>query len=109
MELWLPGNQGNGGRKLGLATDLHGGWGEGGKKGNNDTTNVLLIPPQLLNSGQNQSGGVDGSGTGTSTSGTQLPTGSGHLTTSPIYIPTLLATKDYNPVEFDTEPLLVGS
>jgi len=107
---WLPNNRGNGDRRLNLAIDLHGG---GGNGGNNNTTNAPLIPPQFLSSqerpprlGQNSSGAIDGwsgrgqhsqnqsgglncSGTGTNTSGTQPPTGSGNLTTSPVDIPTL--------------------
>jgi len=44
----------------------------------------------------------------TSTSGTQFPVWTGNLTTSPVEIPTHLATNGYNPVEFDIKPLCVG-
>jgi len=102
--------------------------------GNNGIPSVPPIPPQFLNNqgqaprlGQNQNnfgvvgggngsgqhgqnqGGVNGNGTGTGTSATQFPIGSENLITSPVDIPTLLATKGYNPVEFDIKPLYVGS
>lgn len=55
---------------------------------------------------QNQS--VNANGTGVNTSATRLPVGSENLITSPVDIPTLLATKGYNPVEFDTKPPCVS-
>jgi len=102
--------------------------------GNNVIPNVPPIPPQFLSNqgqaprlGQNQnnfgmvgggsgggqhdqnhSGGLNGNGTGTNTSATQFPVGSEDLITSPVDIPTLLATKGYNPVDFDIKPPCVG-
>ena len=107
----------------------------GGNGGNNSIPNVPPIPPQFLNNqgqaprlgqnqnhfgvvggvtgngqhGQNQGGGVNGGGTGMSSAATQFPIGSDNLITSPVDVPTLLATKGYNPVEFDIKPPCVGS
>jgi len=106
----------------------------GGNGGNNGIPTVPPIPPQFLNNqgqaprlgqnqnhfgvvggvtgnghhGQNQGGGVNGNGTGMSTTATRFPIGSDNLITSPVDIPTLLATKGYNPVEFDIKPPCVG-
>ena len=105
----------------------------GGNGGNNAIPIVPPIPPQFLSNqgqaprlGQNQNnfgvvgggsgngqhgqnqGGVNGNGSGMSTSATQFPVGSENLITSPVDIPTLLATKGYNPVEFDLKPVCVG-
>jgi len=103
-----------------------------GNGGNNGIPNVPPIPPQFLNNqgqaprlGQNQNtfgavgggsgngqhnqtqgGGVNGNGA--NASATQFPIGSENLITSPVDIPTLLATKGYNPAEFDIKPLGVG-
>ena len=100
----------------------------GANGGNNGIPIVPPIPPQFLSnqgqaprlgqnqnsfgvvgggSGQNQGGGINGNGTGMTTPGTQFPIGSGDLITPPVDIPTLLATKGYNPVEFDIKPLCV--
>lgn len=103
----------------------------GGNGGNNGIPIVPPIPPQFLNNqgqaprlGQNPNfgavgggsgggqhgqsqGGVNGNVTGMS-SVTQFPAGSENLITSPVDIPTLLATKGYNPAEFDIKPLSVG-
>ena len=105
----------------------------GGNGGNNGIPNVPPIPPQFLNNqgqaprlgqnqnnfgmgggngrgqpGQNQSGGANGNGTVANTPPTQFPAGSENLITSPVDIPTLLATKGYNPVDFDIKPLSVS-
>jgi len=106
----------------------------GGNGGNNGIPNVPPIPPQFLNNpgqpprlgqnqnhfgvvgggsgngqhGQNQGGGVNGNGTGMNPSATQFPIRSDNLITSPVDIPTLLATKGYNPVDFDLKPPSVG-
>ncbi|KAF9647614.1 YTH-domain-containing protein [Thelephora ganbajun] len=101
----------------------------GGNGGNNGIPNVPPIPPQFLNNqgqaprlGQNQNNfgvvgggsgggqygqnqGISVNGTGANTPATQFSIGSENLITSPVDIPTLLATKGYNPVEFDTKPL----
>ena len=104
--------------------------GGGGNGGNNGIPNVPPIPPQFLNNqgqaprlgqnqnnfgvvvgaggggqiDQNQVGGVNGNGAGPNSSATQYPMRSDNLITSPVDIPTLLATKGYNPVDFDTKP-----
>jgi hypothetical protein len=104
-----------------------------GNGGNSGIPNVPPIPPQFLNNqgqaprlgqnqnnfgmagvgggqrGQGQSVGVTSSGNGTNPSAPQFPVGSDNLITSPVDIPTLLATKGYNPVEFDIKPPCVGS
>ena len=103
--------------------NLSGSYRNGGSNGGNDgIPNVPPIPPQFLNNqgqaprlGQNQNnfgvvggGSTNGNGTGASTSATQFPIGSDKSITSAVDIPTLLATKGYNPVEFDVKPLCVG-
>ena len=106
----------------------------GGNGGNNGIPNVPPIPPQFLNNqgqaprlgknqlnfgvvgggsgggphGQHQTMSVNVNGTGVNPSATQFPTRSESLITSPMDIPTLLATKGYNPVDFDTKPPCVG-
>lgn len=106
----------------------------GGNGGNNSIPNVPPIPPQFLNSQgqaprlgqnqnnfavvgggsgggqhvQNQSMGVNSNGTGMNDSATRFPLGSENLITSPVDIPTLLATKGYNPADFEIKPPYVG-
>lgn len=98
----------------------------GGNGGNTGIPNVPPIPPQFLNNqgqaprlgqnpsnfgvvgggggqhGQNQN--VSSNGTAATTSATQFPIRSENVITSPVDIPTLLATKGYNPVDFDIKP-----
>ena len=106
----------------------------GGNGGGNGIPNVPPIPPQfLINQGQaprmgqnqnnfgvvgaggggqidqSQGGSVNGNGSGPNSSAAQFPVRSEGLITSPVDIPTLLATKGYNPVEFDIKPPCVGS
>ena len=114
--------------------NLSGSYRSGGSNGgNNGIPNVPPIPPQFLNNqgqaprlgqnqnsfgvvvgsgggqhDQNQGGGANGTGGGGSTSVTQFRIGSENLITSAVDVPTLLATKGYNPVEFDIKPLYVG-
>lgn len=99
--------------------------------GNNGIPNVPPIPPQFLNDqgqaprlgnnqhnfgvmggggqhGQNHGVGVNGNGAGANASATQFPIRSENLITSPVDVPTLLATKGYNPVDFDIKPPYVG-
>lgn len=102
--------------------------------GNNGVPNVPPIPPQFLNNqgqpprlgqnqnnfvvlggrggggqhGQNQGVGANTNGTGVNTPAARFPLGSENLITSPVDVPTLLATKGYNPVDFDTKPPYVG-
>lgn len=102
----------------------------GGNGGNNGIPNVPPIPPQFLNNqgqaprlgqnpsnfgvlgggggqhGQNQS--VTSNGAAAATSVTQFSLGSENVITSPMDVPTLLATKGYNPVDFDIKPPYVG-
>jgi YTH domain-containing family protein len=106
----------------------------GGNGGNNSIPNVPPIPPQYLNNqgqaprlgknqnnfgvvgggngggqhGHNQNAGVNANGTGVNPSATQFPIRSENLITSPVDIPTLLATKGYNPVDFDIKPPCVS-
>jgi len=100
----------------------------GGNGGNNGIPNVPPIPPQFLgNQGQaprlgqnqnnfivggqhdqNQGGVMNGNGVGTGASVTQFPVRSDNLITSPVDIPTLLATKGYNPVDFEIKPPCVS-
>ena len=102
----------------------------GGNGGSNGIPNVPPIPPQFLISqgqaprlgqnqnnfgavgaggggqiDQNQGGSVNGNGAGPNS---QFPIRSENLITTPVDIPTLLATKGYNPVEFDIKPPCVG-
>lgn len=105
--------------------NLSGSYRNGGGNGvNNGIPNVPPIPPQFLNNqgqaprlgknqnnfgvvgggAQNQSLGVNANGTGVNTA-TQFP----ETLISPVDIPTLLATKGYNPVDFDIKPPCVGS
>lgn len=101
-----------------------------GNGGNNDIPNVPPIPPQFLNNqgqaprlgqnnfgmfgggggqhGQNQGAGVNSNTAGANPSTTQFPIRSENLITSPVDVPTLLATKGYNPVEFDIKPPFVS-
>lgn len=105
----------------------------GGNGGNNGIPEVPPIPPQFLNNqgqpprlgqnqnnfgvvgggsggghGQNPSAGANANGAGGNTA-SHFPIGSDNLITSAIDVPTLLATKGYNPVEFDIKPPFVGS
>ncbi|KAJ3548210.1 hypothetical protein NM688_g5325 [Phlebia brevispora] len=84
-----------------------------GKNGNAGVSNVPNIPPQYLgNQGQaprlGPQGGNNGQqsqgGRGSAQGSNQSPPADSFLT-SPIDVPTLIATKGYNPVDFDTRPL----
>ena len=115
--------------------NLSGSYRNGGSNGGNSgIPNVPPIPPQFLgNQGQaprlgqnqnnfgvvgggsgggqhdqNQGGGINGNGIGTNASATQFPIRSENLITSAVDVPTLLATKGYNPVEFDIKPPCVS-
>jgi hypothetical protein len=108
--------------------NLSGSYRNGGGNGvNHDIPNVPPIPPQFLSNqgqaprlgqnqnnfvvlgggqlGQNQSAGVNSNA---NPSATQFPIRSENLITSPVDIPTLLATKGYNPVDFDIKPPCVS-
>ena len=115
--------------------NLGGSYRSGGSNGgNNVIPNVPPIPPQFLNNqgqaprmgrdqnnfgmvgggsgsgqhDQNHGGSVNGNGAGTNPSATHFHIGSGDPITSPVDVPTLLATKGYNPVEFDIKPPCVS-
>lgn len=92
------------------------------KNGNTNIPNVPSIPTQYLNNSQGQpgqgprmglasppgsSGSQSQSGRGTSQGSNRSPPGEPFLT-SPVDVPTLIATKGYNPVEFDTKPMFVS-
>lgn len=95
----------------------------GGNGSNTNIPSVPPIPPQYLNQNQMPRFGVS------SPSGSSAGTQSGHsqqgsrghsqsasqseslgpVIATPIDVPTLIATKGYNPPEFDTRPLFVSS
>lgn len=88
-----------------------------GKNGSPGVPNMPSIPTQYLNNqGQaprlgttqpsGNSGGQPQGGRGSAQGSTQGPP-SDSIITSPIDVPTLIATKGYNPVDFDTRPLFV--
>ena len=86
-----------------------------GKNGGANVPNVPPIPSQFLNQGQAprlgaaQAGGSgmhSQGGRGGSQGSSQSPPADNFIT-SPIDVPTLIATKGYNPVDFDTRPLFV--
>ncbi|KAF7799560.1 hypothetical protein EIP86_010797 [Pleurotus ostreatoroseus] len=87
--------------------------GQQGKNGNGGISNVPSIPSQYLNNqGQAPRLGSQGGNIGQqsqggrgSAQGSSQGAPSDSLITSPIDVPTLIATKGYNPVEFDTRPL----
>ncbi|KAH9928210.1 YT521-B-like domain-containing protein [Fomitopsis serialis] len=81
------------------------------KNGAGDIPNVPPIPSQYLNQGQAPRMGVASPPLGSqahsraqSQSGSQSGSLEGFIS-SPIDVPTLIATKGYNPVDFDTRPL----
>ncbi|KAI0345266.1 YTH-domain-containing protein [Trametopsis cervina] len=83
-----------------------------GKNGSSGIPNVPSIPAQFLNNAQGQGprmGFSHPSGNGAhpqsrSSQGSNQSPPNDALLTSPIDVPTLIATKGYNPVEFDTRP-----
>ncbi|KAH9950289.1 YTH-domain-containing protein [Amylocystis lapponica] len=95
---------------------LYQGQGQPGKGNGGAIPNVPPIPTQFLNQSQaprlgvvspvGSTGGQSGhsQSRGHSHSGSQSGSGEGFIG-SPIDVPTLIATKGYNPVDFDTRPL----
>ncbi|PSR77642.1 hypothetical protein PHLCEN_2v7832 [Hermanssonia centrifuga] len=89
--------------------------GQQGKNGNAGIPNVPPIPSQYLNSqgqaprmGVTQSSGNSGGQLSQGGRGSMQGSSQGGpegVVTSPIDVPTLIATKGYNPSEFDTRPL----
>ena len=79
---------------------------------------VPSIPPQYLNQGQAPRLGVSGSAGNVANQGGPTQGGSPgqgnqaggaeNFLSSPIDVPTLIATKGYNPVDFDTRPAFVS-
>ncbi|KAH9945805.1 YTH-domain-containing protein [Epithele typhae] len=81
-----------------------------GKMDGQGIPNVPSIPPQYLNQGQAPRMGVSNMGAqgmpaqgGNQGQGNQ-GAGADNFTGTPIDVPTLIATKGYNPVDFDTRP-----
>ena len=73
--------------------------------------NVPSIPIQYLSQSQSPRLGVTGNG-GMNQAGNQAQGNQGSadgFTGTPIDVPTLIATKGYNPVDFDTRPAFVSS
>ena len=82
-----------------------------GKMDNQGIPSVPSIPLQYLNQGQSPRMGMSGNGNGmTNQGGNQAQAGAdGFSSGTPIDVPTLIATKGYNPVDFDTRPAFVSS
>lgn len=87
-----------------------------GQNGASNIPNVPSIPSQFLNNSQGQgprmgvsqsSGNAANQQSRSLQGSNQSPPNDGFLT-SPIDVPTLIATKGYNPVDFDTRPFFVS-
>ena len=87
------------------------------KNGGSPIPNVPPIPSQFYNNtsgqgprlGQSQVSGKATNQQGRSSTGPAQNAPSDNFLTSPMDVPTLIATKGYNPVEFDTRPFFVSS
>ena len=85
--------------------------------GGSPIPNVPPIPSQFYNNtsgqgprlGQSQVSGKATNQQGRSSTGPAQNAPSDNFLTSPMDVPTLIATKGYNPVEFDTRPFFVSS
>ncbi|KAI0075259.1 YTH-domain-containing protein [Panus rudis PR-1116 ss-1] len=106
-------------RLLGRASNpnLHGTFDRNGGNGGQGIPNVPPIPSQYLNQGQaprlgsqtpsnnSQGGHSRGASQSNNTVGMPNPAVDPSFISSPIDVPTLIATKGYNPAEFDCRPL----
>ncbi|OCH86889.1 YTH-domain-containing protein [Obba rivulosa] len=78
---------------------------QGKMGGNGNIPSVPPIPAQYLNQGQAPRMGSSVSNSSQGQSHSRGQGSQGGPVTSPIDVPTLIATKGYNPVDFDTRPL----